>query len=70
MDDTGADRHRPILEIDLEEGERMASTLIDCAPEEARIGMAVELVIHEDDDGFKIPLFRPVSTGEGLAGSK
>jgi len=46
--------------VDLAEGERMASTLIDCAPEDAAIGMAVEAVIHEDEDGFKLPLFRPV----------
>ena len=45
--------------VDLEEGERMASTLIDCKPEDARIGMSVEAVIQEDEDGFKIPVFRP-----------
>jgi uncharacterized OB-fold protein/acyl dehydratase len=51
----------PILSIivDLEEGERMASTLVDCAPEDISIGMAVEMVIQEDEDGFKIPFFRP-----------
>ncbi len=54
--------------VDLEEGERMASTLIDCAPEAARIGMAVELVIHEDDDGFKIPFFRPAKGVRATAG--
>lgn len=45
--------------VDLEEGERMASTLVDCRPEDVSIGMAVEAVIHEDEDGFKIPFFRP-----------
>lgn len=45
--------------VDLEEGERMASTLIDCEPEDVRIGMPIEVVIQTDDDGFKIPLFRP-----------
>ena len=52
----------PIIAIivDLEEGERMASTLVECKPEDASIGMAVEAVIHEDEDGFKIPFFRPV----------
>lgn len=51
----------PIIAIivDLEEGERMASTLVDCEPDDVSIGMAVEAVIHEDDDGFKIPFFRP-----------
>jgi len=45
--------------VDLEEGERMASTLVECRPEDCRIGMPVELVIHQDEDGFKIPFFRP-----------
>ncbi|MFP6654528.1 MAG: MaoC family dehydratase N-terminal domain-containing protein [Myxococcota bacterium] len=51
----------PLVAIiaDLAEGERMASTLIDCEPEDVRIGMALEVVIHTDDDGFKIPFFRP-----------
>lgn len=51
----------PIVSIivDLEEGERMASTLVECKPEAVTIGMPVELVIHRDDDGFKIPFFRP-----------
>jgi uncharacterized OB-fold protein/acyl dehydratase len=51
----------PIIAIivDLEEGERMASTLTECKPEDVSIGMAVEALIHEDVDGFKIPLFRP-----------
>jgi uncharacterized OB-fold protein/acyl dehydratase len=53
----------PIISIivDLEEGERMASSLVECEPEDVKIGMAVEAVIHEDEDGFKIPLFKPAS---------
>ena len=51
----------PIVSIivDLEEGERMASTLVECKPEQVEIGMNVELLIHTDEDGFKIPFFRP-----------
>ncbi len=53
----------PIVSIivDLEEGERMASALVECKPEDCKIGMAVEMVIQEDEDGFKIPFFRPAS---------
>ena len=53
----------PIISIivDLEEGERMISTLVDCAPEDCSIGMKVEAVIHEDEDGFKIPFFKPAA---------
>ena len=45
--------------IDLEEGERIASSIVDCKPEACSIGMPVQLVIHEDEDGFKLPLFKP-----------
>jgi uncharacterized OB-fold protein len=53
----------PIISVivDLEEGERMVSTLVDCKPEDVSIGMAVEAFIHEDEDGFKIPFFRPAA---------
>jgi uncharacterized OB-fold protein len=44
--------------VDLEEGERIASTLVECAPEDCSIGMPVELVVHRDEDGFEIPFFR------------
>lgn len=47
--------------VDLEEGERIVSSLVECAPEDCHIGMPVEVVIHEDDDGFKLPLFRPAA---------
>jgi hypothetical protein len=39
----------------------MASTLVECKPEAVEIGMPVELLIHTDEDGFKIPFFRPAS---------
>ncbi len=45
--------------IDLEEGTRIVSNVVDCSPEEARIGMELVAFIHEDEDGFKLPLFRP-----------
>lgn len=47
--------------IDLEEGERIASNVIDCTPEACEIGMAVEFTIHEDEDGFKLPVFKPAA---------
>jgi hypothetical protein len=45
--------------IDLEEGERIASNVMECEPDDCRIGMPVEVFIHEDEDGFKLPMFRP-----------
>ena len=45
--------------IDLEEGTRIVSNVVDCKPDDVHIGMAVQGFIHEDEDGFKLPLFRP-----------
>jgi uncharacterized OB-fold protein/acyl dehydratase len=45
--------------IDLEEGTRLMSSLTDCKPEDAKIGMPVEAVIKTDEDGFALPVFRP-----------
>ena len=61
----------PIISIivDLAEGERMASTLVECKPEDARIAMPVELLIHTDEDGFKIPFFRPAGSLSPAAGA-
>ncbi len=47
--------------IDLEEGTRIVSNVVDCDPAKAEIGMKVQAFIHEDEDGFKLPLFRPAS---------
>ncbi len=51
----------PILAalVDLEEGCRIVSNVVDCDPKDLEIGMALEAFIHEDEDGFKLPLFRP-----------
>jgi len=45
--------------VDLEEGERIVSTLVNCKPEDCSIGMPVKLLVHEDEDGFKLPFFEP-----------
>ncbi len=48
-----------IILVDLEEGTRVTSQLIDCDPSAVTFSMPVEMVIHEDPDGFKLPVFRP-----------
>lgn len=48
-----------IILVDLEEGTRFTSQLVDCEPDAVRFDMPVEMVIHEDPDGFKLPVFRP-----------
>lgn len=45
--------------IDLEEGVRMASNLVDCDPAAARAGMAVQVTFEQFPDGAAIPVFRP-----------
>jgi uncharacterized OB-fold protein len=56
----GYDYPLVIVLVDLEEGTRITSQLVDCAPENVAFGQAVEMVIHEDPDGFKLPVFRLV----------
>jgi len=45
--------------IDLEEGVRFMSRLVDVAPESCHAGMAVEVVFSPVADGVTLPLFRP-----------
>jgi len=45
--------------ITLEEGWVMFSNLIGLEPEDARIGMAVEVTFHDLENGLTVPLFRP-----------
>ena len=44
--------------VDLPEGVRLLSNIVDCPPEEVRIGMAVELT-YQERDGQVLYLFRP-----------
>jgi uncharacterized OB-fold protein/acyl dehydratase len=45
--------------IELEEGTRIVSNVVGCAPERLRIDMPVELTIEQGEDGMRLPLFRP-----------
>jgi uncharacterized OB-fold protein len=45
--------------IDLAEGVRLVSNLIDIEPEDAWIDMPVEVSFTEFDDGFVLHQFRP-----------
>ena len=50
-----------IVLVDLAEGTRLTAELTACDRADVTFGMAVESYIHEDEDGFKIPMFRPTS---------
>ena len=46
--------------VDLEEGVRFVSNVVDCAPGDVEIGMEVQAEIREMDPEFKMVVFKPV----------
>jgi uncharacterized OB-fold protein len=56
----GYDYPLPVALIDLEEGTRIVSNVIDCDISEVHIGMRVQASIEQVDEEMKLPLFRPV----------
>ena len=47
--------------IELEEGLKMHTNIIDCSDEDLRIGMPVEAVFEKINDDVTLPKFRPTS---------
>ena len=45
--------------IELEEGTRLVSNVIDIDPADVHVGMPVEVVFESVEDDWKLPLFRP-----------
>jgi uncharacterized OB-fold protein len=45
--------------VELEEGPRMMTNIVDCDPDSVRIGQAVELVFHDTGQGSALARFRP-----------
>jgi uncharacterized OB-fold protein len=56
-----------IAYVDLEEGVRLMTRIVDCQPEDIHFGMAVEVLFHERD-GFALPYFRPAVPGGKMEG--
>jgi hypothetical protein len=48
-----------VVLVDLEEGTRLVSNLVDVAPGDVKIGMPVEVAFTAVDDDLILPLFRP-----------
>ncbi len=46
--------------VDLEEGVRMMTRIVDCDPEDLHIGMDVEVSFDDVTDDISLPMFRPV----------
>jgi uncharacterized protein len=48
-----------VVLVELAEGPRMLSSLVDCAPERVTIGIPVEIVYDRISDEVTLPRFRP-----------
>lgn len=48
--------------IELDEGTRIVSNVVGCAPADVRIGMRVTLSLEAVDDTMSLPLFRPAAS--------
>jgi uncharacterized OB-fold protein len=55
----GYDLPLPIALIDLEEGTRLVANVAGCDPEDVHIGMKVECMFEDVDEGMKLPFFYP-----------
>jgi uncharacterized OB-fold protein len=53
--------------VDLEEGVRVMTNVVGCAPDDVHAGMAVALAWEPLSDGRQLPLFQPVPSGEPAA---
>ena len=49
-----------VVAVELEEGPRMITNLVDCPLAEIKIGMSVEVVFETVNDQICLPKFRPV----------
>jgi len=45
--------------VELDEGPRMMTNIVDCDPESVRIGQRVQVVFHDTGEGTALPRFRP-----------
>jgi len=49
--------YAPVV-VEMEEGVRLLSRVVDCAPDELAIGMAVEVEFQKVSDALTLPVFR------------
>ncbi len=56
-----ADAPYTLVLVDLDEGVRVFANLVDCAPDDARVGMAVEAVFDDVEPELTLLRFRPAS---------
>ena len=56
-----------VVLVDLVEGPRMLSNLVESTPEDVQIGDAVQVAFTQVDDGVVLPMFKPIGTSKSLA---
>ncbi|HJQ82716.1 MAG TPA: Zn-ribbon domain-containing OB-fold protein [Candidatus Binatia bacterium] len=52
-----------VVVVELEEGARLVSNLVDCAPDAITAGMPVEVVFEDVTPDVTLPKFRPAAAG-------
>lgn len=50
-----------VVIVELDEGVRMVSNMVDCRPDELRVGMPVEVVFDDVTEQVTLPKFRPAT---------
>jgi hypothetical protein len=50
--------------VDLDEGPRMMTNVIECAADDVHVGMRVEVAFAAEVDGIALPFWQPVATGD------
>ena len=56
-----ADGAYVIAIVELEEGVHMTANIVDCSPEDVRVGMPVEVTFHDVTPEVTLPQFRPAA---------
>ncbi|MFQ5874385.1 MAG: Zn-ribbon domain-containing OB-fold protein [Dehalococcoidia bacterium] len=54
-----------VITVELEEGVRMVSNLVDCPPEKVQIGMPVSVTFEDVNEEVTLPRFRPAQFPDG-----
>jgi uncharacterized OB-fold protein len=49
-----------VASVELDEGPRMLTNIVDCDPESVEIGQRVQVVFHDTGEGTALPRFRPL----------
>jgi uncharacterized protein len=58
------DFHTPyaVAIVDLAEGFEMLTNIVECEPDDVRVGLAVEVVFHTANEALTLPYFRPAAS--------